>query len=254
MRRLLGIAAVSMVVSTSAHAVGGIDVSVNACPGNPGAIGDVASLDCASGKGIVILGTWAPAEDLPQLTNLDGIFSLYVAGGLDANGFWNFDNLNNPSAPCNPTALTTSKDLPAKGCETPVAYLPPWTPDGSGTQVAAGRTGANTLRIPFTRYRPGWLSVTADQMLFGVQVIIDGSNAAEAGGSCPGCGQAITIAWNEATPGNVGFRLGVAGTTLASPTGHFPGFGICLGINGTPNCGAVPTVKRTWGQLMSLYR
>jgi hypothetical protein len=234
-----------MIVATSGHAVGGIDLSVNACPGNPGAIGDVASIDCASGNGIVILGTWAPAEDLPRLTNLDGVMYLYVAGGLDANGFWDFD----PSG-CNPTAMRTSNDPPTKGCDAPVAYLPPWA--NGATAVGPGRTGANTLALPFTCYRFSTLSVTVDQTLFGVQLIVDGSNAVEAGGVCQGCSSNVTLGWNDAIPGNA--TTVAAPTSLHYPTGHFPGFGNCIGIGASPNCGAVPTVKRTWGQLKSLYR
>lgn len=39
LNELLGIAVLAILISTSAHAVGGIDLSLNGCPGNAAAIG-----------------------------------------------------------------------------------------------------------------------------------------------------------------------------------------------------------------------
>jgi hypothetical protein len=247
MKKVLILCAAMTVIASSAFAVGGIDVSINACPGNTGAVGDVVPIDCAGGAGVVLLGTWGPAEDIVGLTNLDGIWDLYVGAGLANAGFWNFD-----AAGCNSLALNSSQARPTAGCATPVAYTACWSLAGSGTAIAAGQTSANTVRMPFTCYRPGLLNVTAGQKLFGVQIIVDGSNATEAGGSCDGCSQPVSVAWNEATPGAAAGAA--APSALSSPTGNFPGFGQCMGVTNSPNCAAVPTKKRTWGQLKSLYR
>src|SRR5262245_15462299 len=130
MKKLFITFAAMVALATSAHAVGGIDLSINACPGNPGAMGDLLSIDCASGNGIVILGTWSPAEDISDLVGLDGTMELGVDGDLGTDGFWDFD-----PAGCNGLALTSSNDVPA-GCLT-VPYSDVWSPEGSGSGVAA---------------------------------------------------------------------------------------------------------------------
>lgn len=251
MKKVLILCAAMTLAASSAFAVGGIDISVGACPGNVGAVGDNIPIDCAGGAGVIILGTWGPAEAISDLVALDGVLDLYVAGGLDGAGFWDFD----PSG-CNNGALQTSQARPGTGCATPVAYTASWAVAGSGTAVAAYYPGTGvrnkTLRMAFTCFRPTLLSVAAGQKLFGFQLIVDGANAVEAGGACVGCGQVISLAWNEGTPGAAGGLA--AATSLTSPTGNFPGFGNCAGLSGAPDCAAVPTKKRTWGQLKSLYR
>lgn len=247
-KQLLLVCAAMLAFTTSAHAVGGIDISTVACPGNAGALGNLATIDCASGAGIIILGTWSPAENIADLTNLDGTFYLYTAAGFSNAAFWDFD-----AAGCNFLALSSSQARPTSGCTTPVAYTATWSLAGSGTAIAAGRnpTGSNNrIIIPFTCYRPGLLSVTTSDHLFGVQVIVDGSTATEAGGTCAGCSQNVSIGWSDAFPG----AATMTPTALFAPTGNFPGFGQCMGVGATPNCVAVPTVKRTWGQLKALYR
>src|SRR5262245_12771742 len=158
MRKLLLTLAVMLAVATSAHAVGGIDISVNACPGNPGAIGATYSMDCASGAGIVILGTWAPAENIAELTSMDGTIDLYVPDGLETIGFWDFD-----ATGCNPNALSSDHARPT-GFVTPVSYTATWLAAGSGSAIAGfyptGVRGKN-MRISFTCYRGALLDVTA---------------------------------------------------------------------------------------------
>jgi hypothetical protein len=250
MKKVLILCAAMTLAASSAFALGGIDISFNACPGNSGAIGDVIPIDCASGAGLTLLGTWGPAENITDLVALDGIMDLYVATGLDAATFWDSD----PTG-CNAGTVITNQARPAAGCATPTAYTASWSPAGSGTAVAnfyPDGVRNHTIRLSFTCYRPSLLSVVAGQKLFGLQVFFDGTNAAEAGGSCAGCGDAVSFAWNEATPGSAS---GVnAPAHLTSPTGNFPGFSNCTGISAAPNCAAVPTKKRTWGQLKSLYR
>src|SRR5262245_26901480 len=253
MRKLVLMSAVMVAMATSAHAVGGIDLSVGACPGNPGAIKDVVPIDCASGNSIVILGTWAPAEAITNLVALDGVLELYVAGGLDGAGFWDLAELpNRDEFGCNAGALSSNQARPATGCETPNTYKGCWDPIGSGTAVAAfyypTDARGSIVRIAFTCYRPTLLSVSAGEKLFGFQLIIDGRNAVEVGGTCAGCDQAATLTWIEATPGANGPPNP---TILSSPTGNFQGFGLQLSLDGSV---PVPTVKRTWGQLKSLYR
>lgn len=247
MKKLLITCAAMIGVATSAHALGGIDLSVNACPGNAGAIGDVATVDCASGLGFILLGSWSPAEDLGGLTNLDGMMEFYAEADLDGAGsFWNFDEHG-----CNASALHSSEARPVSGCISPADYADTWASEAGGTAIAAGRRSPHIVRIGFTCFRSTLLSVQAGQMLFGIQMIVNGSNASEAGGSCQGCPTAMSIVWNQGEPGDVS----ITPTPLTTGSGHYPGFGNCMVFNGSAGlCGVVPTKKRTWGQLKSLYR
>src|SRR5262245_5407048 len=153
---MLVICVLSMAMARPAHGIGGIDLSINACPGNPGAVGTATpSIDCASGAGIILLGTWAPAEDVTGLVGMDGVIDVNVPDGLDGNGFWDFD-----PAGCNVDAMIVNHVRPSTGCATPVAYTDTW-PVGSGSGVAAYRTSGNTLRIAFTCYRANAIDVMA---------------------------------------------------------------------------------------------
>jgi hypothetical protein len=247
MKRLILVVAAMLVLATSAHAVGGIDLSVNACPGNSGAMGvnDFISIDCAGGGAIVLLGTWAPSEDIVGLTSLNGRIRIYIPAGLAANGFWDFD----PTG-CNSLALSSNHARPPGGCSTPVDYTATWSPAGSGSAIAALRTSDVFLTMQFVCYRSGPLNVSAEQKLFGVQIVIDGSNAVEAGGPCAGCNQGVGLVWTDATPSTASGSL----SPLFGPTGHYPGFGDCI-VFGLGQCEpGLPARRSTWGQLKSLYR
>jgi hypothetical protein len=245
-----------------AWAGAGIDLSVGACPGNPGAIGSdpqpiparVVAVDtgsgfavpCASGAVIALLGTWSPAEDVPDLVGLDGILDLFVADGLDTNPFWSFD-----PAGCNLNGLGSSQSRPP-GCSTPVLYQNTFAPAGSGSGIAAMRQDPTRVRIAFTCFRPSGLAVAANQQLFGMQILVDGSAASEAGGECPGCCSEAWMTWGQADPRSMS---GAPTTTLQWSTGNFNGFSSSMRFHGaTADCTPVPTRSRTWGQLKSLYR
>lgn len=47
----------------------------------------------------------------------------------------------------------------------------------------------------------GAARVQADQRLFGMQIIIDGSAATEFGGACEGCSSRVELIWREGVPG-----------------------------------------------------
>ena len=242
MKRILLLTAIMALVATSAFAVGGIDLSTVACPGNAGSIGTLGVPDCVNG--IVVLGTWSPAEAIADLTALDGSMTGTVAGGRAANGFWDFD----AQTGCNAAGLNSSQARPA-GCTSP-AYTATWSPAGSGTAIAGIGQTANQEGLGFTVFRPSILSVAADQNLFGLQVTIAPDNAVENGGACSGCTNAgFTLSWDEGLPRSASGAL-AAPTPLHGPTGHFPGFDNSMSFNG----GAVATKKSSWGQLKSLYR
>ncbi len=250
MKKVLLFTGALALVAASAFAQGGIDLSVNACPGDANSLAQAASAtattDCAGGSPLTILGTWGPNEAISDLSNLDGTLGYSVAGDLNSSDqFWDFDpaNLCSPGGP-----LSSAQARPSSGCATPVAYTNTWNVASSGTAIGGAQSTPQTGKIVFTCYRPSPLSVAAGQKLFGVQIIIDASQSTEAGGTCAGCSDAACIVWNEGRPGSFG------ASTPSNLEGPFV-FGNTLSVNGgTGLCAAVPTHKQTWGSLKSLYR
>src|SRR5262245_49164285 len=96
----------TMFFATSALGVGA-DLSVVACPGNPGASADAGLLDCAGGQTLTLLVTFMPAENYPDLAGIDGVLSIAVSGDLGTTAtFWDFGGAD-------PAALGTSHARPA---------------------------------------------------------------------------------------------------------------------------------------------
>ncbi len=241
--------ALLLAAAAAAHA-GGIDLSVTACPGNPGAVGgDGGTIDCAGTAGVVVLGTFAPDEEIPDLVGLDVLLKMSVAPDLDAGGFWNMD-----PAGCgyqNGGTLAVFSARPPVGCGVPL-YLPIWMANGSGGAMAAARTGGSTQSIAIVCWRASTASVASDQRLFGFQLAIDANYSIEAGGVCTGCTNPVCLEWVSARPGSAG---ALTPTPLTAGTGHYPGFGNTLSFNGGSGlCLAMPAPTPLKDGLESLYR
>ncbi len=254
---------------------GSIALSVGGCPGNVGALGGDATrvpedcghnpfcsgtdysnftgpraIDCSTGDPIVILATWTPNEDIPDLSNLDGSLKIETDGDLTQSTFWNFDPVG-----CNVTALSSSQLRPASGCDAP-DYLDAWNAPGSGSAVGGALSSPTKEKLSFTCYRPTPLSVTAGQKLFGIQIIVDVSKSADRGGTCSSCCTAgnLGIGWEVARPGSLGSSV-PTNISWANGFSLAPGFTDAVGLFSTAAaCAAVPTTRHTWGQLKSLYR
>lgn len=240
---------------------GGIDLTYGACPDNVGVIPggqgengsfDGPTIDCASGQAIVILGTFATDEDVSTLMGLDCDLRAYVdfpVNDLDAAPFWNF-------APdgCNANGLHTSQHKPATGCDAPL-YTDTWNDPNSTALIATWRDG-NSLRIALSCIRTTPIAVTAGERLFGMQIVIDGAAAEEAGGTCPGCCRTtFGLVWTQGTPQSS--NSGQFPTPLNAPTGRGVSQSVSntMGIKGGgPSCSPVPTRRQTWGQIQALYR
>ena len=240
----------SILVLVSTHAVaGGIELSANACPDNPGAL-PTGTVDCAGGSGLVILGTWTPNEAISDLSNLDGSLDLSVQGDLNSSStFWNWD----PMSSC-ASVVRSNQARPTSGCASP-PYLDTWDVADAGTGIGAIQIFPSNERIVFTCYRPLPLTVAAGARLFGVQITIDGRQAVEGGGTCTGCTNTGCLVWLEGRPGSFGasnpsFLYG------PDPTiGQSQAITNVFLINGAAACvGIVPVRKQTWGELKSLYR
>ncbi len=275
MRLFIVLALLTTLAAPAAAVPGGIELSMNGCPGNPGALGGTATetpgcnsegicgdpnfsdftgpsvIDCTSGAPIVILVTWAPNENITDLANLDARFTVqFPANGsgenLDQSTFWNFD-----PAGCDRSALGSSHLRPAEGCNAP-DYLDVWNVPGGGSAIGAEKVSPTLLRIASTSYRPTPISVSAGQRLFGLQIVIAVSNSAERGGSCSSC--CTTGGVGIGGVGNPGSFGASSPTKIDTPMGN-SGFSSAIGLFNSPAaCAAVPTINRTWGQLKTLYR
>lgn len=236
MKRVIILGIAMLLAATSALAAGGIDLSLDACP--PNGRWGCAILDCGSGQELLIIGTWAPAEAIPDLVTLDGILDLSVSGGVASNSFWNLD-----PAGCNGAGLSASGTRPPTGCSAPFVYTDAW----SAIAIEAALVDPQTVRLAFTVSRPTPLSVAAGEHVFGMELRIDGLAAVEAGGPCVGCSNAAYLIWTSGKPGSAG---AVQPTELTQGTAFLPGFSNQLGLQG---CG-LPIRNPTWGRLKTLYR
>ena len=238
MKRTLMLIGALTLFAPSAFAVGA-DLSVFACPDGPGASFDAGALDCAGGEALTLIATFMPQEALPDLAGIDLVFDLGINGDVNSDAtFWDFANANS-------AALGTLQTRLAIGCN---AYTDTWaSPEGSGSGALGVYQSPARARIVALAYRPSPLAVLANEKLFGLRLTIDASTSLEAGGTTTGCSKSVCIVLDELFPRTFS---GNDGTALTSGSV----FGNQVIINAGPFCFVIPTRKRTWGQLKSLYR
>ena len=217
----------------------GFDLSVNACPGNPGASSDAGTLDCAGGQQLTLLATFISATSA-QLTGIQFPILITVSGdvGSDAT-FWDFDDVNH-------TGWRAYRERPAQGCSN---YTDAWS--GAGSTIWGGLShGGSQVRLTVACFRQSGVAVAAGERVFGAQIVIYGATSVEAGGSGKGCsvGACVVIPEAAATQAD--------GMDASRPIATSPGFTNVVTINGLEpsNCSLVPVRRHTWGQLKSLYR
>jgi len=214
----------------------GVDLDLVACAGASGAAYQ-ANVDCAGGGTFPLFVTFAPAEAISDLVALDTFFDLTVPGGdvttLNAN-FWDFANSN-------AGAMQPRHLRPASGCG---AYLDTWNATNAGEAFGANVIGPTLVRMAATVYRPTGVGVSTNQKLFGCLLLLNTLTSLEAGGTHGGCTRFVTVRATQATPASAS---GSPTTTLTGPNLNTSAY---VSLNDVP----VPTTRRTWGRLQSLYR
>lgn len=231
MKQALLLCAAMTLCATTAFA-SGVDLSVGACPSNPG-VSDHATLECAAGQTLSLLVTFMPNEAIADLAGIDMILDVYLEGDLDAANFWNFGYSS--------TAAGSNHARPADGCSN---YLDTWSATGSGSQLAFVRRTPSIMRIGAVSYTPTPVAVAMNQRLFGMQLTIDASTSLESGsGTFTGCMRHATIIVLQLEPGSAS---GQPTTNLIS--------GSVFTTEVVLNPDAVPTLRHSWGRLKSLYR
>jgi len=228
----------SMLLAASLAQASGMDLTINACPGAPGAVGgEVGSVDCANGSSITILGTFVSGDNITDLVALDSVLSLEASPSLDASTFWDWT----PSG-CGTGAgvVFATSSRPSTGC---TAYSNTWNSSGGGG-MKAGRTTGSQQRIAVVCYRPVPLNVTAGQKMFAFQIVLDLTQSLEQGGECTGCGQPVCLRWLSARPASA---AGTLTTELTHGTGLVAGIDNTISFNGGNGlCPALPTHASVW--------
>ena len=233
----------AMLLVVSPVFAGGIDLTINACPGIAGAVGgDAGLVDCVGGSPTIVLCTFAPNEAISDLAGLEAVLQLQVATDLDVTNFWNMS----PTG-CGANVLVASHTRPVTGCSN---HLSTWSVVGSGEGAGVSRISTAGVRIAVTVFRPTPVSVAANQRLFGFQLIFDTTQSVESGGTCNGCPDPVCLVWNVGTPR----RACGAGSALTTGTGFAAGVDNTLRFNGSSLCSAVSARSQTIDQIRSLYR
>jgi hypothetical protein len=200
------------VISAGFIRSGGIDLSASACPGNNGARGgDLGSIDCSGGIIPIVLGTWSPAEAIPDAIGLQGTIVLRVSPDLDVANFWDFTQNG-----CGNPAFDFSAAKPTTGCASPNSYTNVWgaTPQLS---VSVQRMNSSLERIDFTILRSTPTSLMANQKCFGFAVSIDATYSVESGlGTCNGCPDPACLEWASARPVAQSSHTSVLSTSTGS--------------------------------------
>jgi hypothetical protein len=218
------------------------DLSVTACPGNPGATANAGMLDCAGGRQLSLLVSTITPVAIADLRGVE--FDLYatVDGDLSTTAtFWDFDGANH-------AGWRADRGRPASGCDD---YLAPFSgPGTSGYWGGVSHTGG-VLHLQLGCFRDVPVAVTAGAGIFVAQVVLDVGTAAEAGGTLAGCTRGVCF---ELPQGALSLIAG--GDVPLETAAVATAFSNAVAVNGGAGagCATVPVVRRTWGRLKSLYR
>jgi len=248
-KTLLAAAAVTTLVSASAYAQGGINLSWTEC----GAAGGAAkTFLCNSNTttASVLVASAIPPVAMPQLNGCAGVLDLQTNQPV-LSQWWHTE-----SGGCRAGAITASFDFTTPNFTN---CSDPWVGAGAGgASVTPGFNGPNRDRIRAVGAIPGSTSIdpttpspgaglTGEYYIFQIKI----SNVKTVNSVCTGCLDGACIALNSV---QLTQPAGVGDYTLTNPiTRAFVTWQAGGGIGG--QCpAAVPTQNTTWGQVKSIYR
>ena len=243
----------ALTIAAPAFAAPGIDFSANhICPGVGGSSSNGGVLDCnamaVAGKFVSIYSTFFTAENISDLSNLDGAVHVYLYCGnwATSGSFWNGQPGACLDANGGSVKFIGSKPVNGDPCGTSL-FIRECFPDGAALTTVL--TDPENMDLYYTVYKAGSLNVTTSNRLFGFEIRYDPAYATEAGGPCGSCTDPIYWVNSEARPGSF---AGNPTTPLHTGTGTAGGTNYFAYYN-DGSC-PVATRARTWGQLKSLYR
>jgi len=241
----------ALAIAAPAFAGPGIDLAANhICPGIAGSSSNGGTLDCnalaTAGKLVQIYSTFFTAENITDLSNLDG--TVHVTLGNNSwsttGAFW--DGSPGACLDANGGSVKFVGSKPVNGdlCGTSLS-IKECFPDGAALTTV--KNDGNNMDLFYTVYKAGSQNVTTSNRLFGWEIRYDPAYATEAGGPCGSCTDPIYWVSVEARPGSF---AGNPTTPLVTSTGTSANNGNFAYYNN----GVVPTRAKTWGQLKTLYR
>jgi len=252
----------ALTIATPAFAAPGIDLSANhICPGVAGSNSDGGTLDCLAlaeaGKLVSIYSTFFTAENISDLSNLDGTVHVTIGtpGNWNTTGaFWDGTPGACLDAHGGSVKFLGSKPVNGDPCGTSLAIKECFA---DGSALTTVKNDGNNMDLFYTVYKVGSQSVTTSMRLFGWEIRYDPAYATEACGPCGTCTDPIYWVSVEARPGSF---AGNPTTPLHTSTGTTPYNGNFAYYNNIVTSNAVaggcPVAlrARTWGQLKLLYR
>lgn len=240
----------ALAFAAPAFGAAGIDLSANhICPGIAGGASDGGVLDCAAlagaGKLVSIYCSFQTAENITDLSNLDGTVHVSIVGDWATTGaFWDGSPGACLDANGGSVKFVGSKPVNGDACGSSLT-MKECFPDGAALTTV--KNDANDMDLFFSVYKAGSSNITTANRLFGFEIRYDPAYSTEGGFTCGTC--TTPICWT-AVEGRPGSFAGNPTTNLHGGTG-FANVSNQAGYNGS--C-AVPTQSKTWGQLKSLYR
>jgi len=234
-------ATLALARSPAFASVYGLDLTVHACPGNPGSSADAGILDCAGGQMVTLLATFVPQDPVTDLNGIDAVFGITVAGDIASQAtFWDFAT--------NAAGVSVEAFRPSSGCAAP-AYADTWQATNSGCSAAGVYpvyARSDYSRVVATAFRAPAMVAAAGQRLFGLVLRIDTGTSIEHSGNAArlGCTRPASIVLEQV------MVRGAGGSSAALVTPAYAGSTVML------NGGTTPVAARatTWGRLKSLYR
>lgn len=224
--------------------VGGTSLSWWACPGNANAAPGVP-FDCVAESGTVytLVGTFATDREVQGAVAVNADVSVAFPGETTVPSFWSIDK-----AGCNSFGFWPVKGMPVS-CD---GHLNAFCAGDSNQcdllLTAEVNPFSGILKLAITLAGPR-TTLHAGQKYYAFAINFPMIGAA----TCTGC----------AAPSAIGFSRGTIYSTddqghdlqPVAVTGGHPGANACATANdGYSECTTVPTKRRSWGQLKSLYR
>lgn len=229
-----------------AMAAAGVNLRWTSCFGDGGAIDRTSACDSNAGSAGALVASYQLAGGISGVTGIEGVVDL-VAAGAALPAWW---DLSAPGGTvgCRGTAMLADATIPASSF-----YCSDWAGGLAVGGLAAYRTADNGTVLPtHRRVLVGFavssaVDVIADVEYFAFRITLSNAKTTDPGG-CAGCTVPVCLVLNSVhvVPGlSAGVLLG-SGTLAGSNVATWQS-------SSGSACAVIPTQKRTWSEVKSLY-
>src|SRR5262245_33459316 len=233
---------VSLLFAATAHAGQGVNLRWNNCIGDAGLANRNFACNANVGNNMLV-GSFELGQDILQSSGQEIVIDL-VAGAATLPAWWSFRN----AGTCRPTSLSmnTVANPAAVNCTD-------WASGAAVGGIGAyniGQRGPNTARIVMALAVPGTslVDLFSATEYFSFNLVIN--NAKTVGtGACAGCSTPVCIVFLAI---KCTTQVAANDRTITGPTNNTDSHIVTW--QGPTSCFPVPTSKRTWSEVKSLYR